>query len=334
MLLMLWLQFLTFGDPQVIIQVENNGRYLDRIAFGQVRICKDGSFLANTFHHVWHWDSEGKLINMFGGRGQGPDEFQAISEIMFTGEYYWVIDGARAVSKIFDTNGEFLHERATPYRQFITAGDQLFVVDRRGFSPDPAYYPPVLQEIEYQITPHGLNISDGPLRFKKVTRRQAQMLLNFKQSWIVPNNDGYLVMDQLEPIIRIYDAKALQQEKNRPLSEPWEPDFIPTVLKGWVSPPDAMPKDFQNNKSMLRWWQSWSRINYFAAAGQDLIPTVPKMRFRPFNASPTKANPLAHRSSPKVAAWARKTIWCGYSAQMSPIPTIAITPRAMRSDWD
>ena len=271
MLLVLWLHVISFEEPSLTIQVENNGRYLDRIAFGRVRVCRDGSFLANTFHHVWHWDSDGKLIGMFGGRGQGPDEFQAISEVMYTDGYYWVIDGARAVSKIFDGNGVFLYERPTPYRQFINAGDRLFIVDRRGFSPDPVKYPPVLQEIEYKITPNQLSISNGSLLFKKVTRRQMEMLINFKQSWIVPFKDGFLVMDQLEPIIRIYDANALEIERNKPIDEPWDPDLIATPLKGWVDPPDSMLKDFQNNKTMLRWWQSWSRINYFAAAGDDLV---------------------------------------------------------------
>ena len=258
-------------DPVLEIMVENRGRYLDRIVYGKVRLQPDGSFLANNFHMIYHWDEKGRLIRQMGGRGEGPGEFQAISEVLFNGEYYWVVDGARMESSVFDKNGSFLYRSGARSRQFVQAGDQLFMVDNSQFNPHGSDYPQVLQEILLKLDDQSLSVDFKPLRFKKVSQRQKDFRMNFKLVWMVREGDRYLLVDQLEPKIRIYDKSAIERESQTDLAQPFEPDFLPLNLKHWVEPPESMVSGFANNNKMLQWWQSWSRINFFDHAGDGFV---------------------------------------------------------------
>lgn len=255
----------------VEIKVENRGRYLDRISYGKVRLQPDGSFLANNFHQVFHWNEHGDLITSMGGRGEGPGEFQAISEVLFIDGYYWVVDGARMESAIFDNTGHFLYRKPINCRQFLQTEDQVFLVDNSAYNPYSKNYPTVIQEIQFKIDQDNLEIHTTPLRFKKISEMQRNLRMNFKLFWISRQGDRYFLMDQLEPKIRIYDKAAREKERQSSIDEPFEPNSLALNLKYWVHPPEKMAEGFESNKQMLRWWQSWSRINYFGDAGDGFF---------------------------------------------------------------
>ena len=69
-----------FASPRQEIKLETGGMFLDRIEMGTMVRQPDGSFLANNYHRVWHWAADGSLIARMGARGQGPGEFQSISQ--------------------------------------------------------------------------------------------------------------------------------------------------------------------------------------------------------------------------------------------------------------
>ena len=263
---------LTAAHPVVEIELYTNGRYIDRASFGKARVLQDGGFLLNNFHHVWHWDDEGNVINMFGGRGEGPGEFVSISEVRFDGDHYWTIDGSRMLSSVFDRDGRYLFRKASSYRQFISVGERLFIVDSSQYNQlMGVQYPPVLQEIEYKITEQDLMVGATGERFKKISERQQSLSWNFKLLWLVEEDDGFLIVDQLEPIIRVYDANALRSERATDDEQAFEPDSIAMRLLHWSDAPEQMINDLRSNDKMLRWWYSWSRINHFGISGEDFF---------------------------------------------------------------
>ncbi len=262
---------LAFIDPIHEIRLETKGWYLTHISFGSVRLTRDGDYLANNFNHIWHWGRDGRLLNRMGGRGEGPGEFESLSEVLWTGEYYWAIDGARGLSSIFDKNGRYLFRTPTAYRQFVQAEDHLFIVDYSRLNLHRDTYPRVLQEIKYLIDDENLIITPKGPPFKKVSRYQKDFLFNFKLVWVVEDGDRFLVVEQLDLKMRIYDEPAREAERSLARSQSFDPKFIPIQVKGWVEPPQRLVTRFNSNRQALRWWRSWSRINFFAEAGRDLV---------------------------------------------------------------
>ena len=263
---------LLFGsEPIRVIEVENQGRFIPDVAYGKVQLTGDGGFLINNFHHIWHWNGEGGLINFFGGRGEGPGEFIGLSEVLWTGSYYWAMDGYKGLSSIFDRNGDYLFRKATRYRQFIPVDGRLFVVDYSKLNPFVKAYPAMVREISYWIDNERLEITNLDAPFRKATPRQVELELNFKKVWLIHEGDRLLVVDELEPKIWIYDQQTRSQERALESGQVFEPDFMALVLPGWVEPPAKIRRDLPNYKSQLTWWHSWSRINYFGRIESDFF---------------------------------------------------------------
>lgn len=260
-----------FAEPIHEVKLDNLGMYLSALDYGNVIREKDHTFLAVTPYHIWHWDKDGKLINRIGGKGEGPGEFQLLSQVTWNGQYYWAIDGQNLTSTIFDGEGHFLSKKNLYFRQFVRTDQQLFVVDYSKYDPETEPYPPTIQEIRYHIDNGQLSVEETGLKFKKVSPVQTALSLNFKLVWVVREKDTYLVVDQLEPLIRIYDQATILQEKSVSPKESFEAKSIHIQAKLWVDPPPKIKMDHKNRSAFLKWWWSWSRINFFAKADEDFI---------------------------------------------------------------
>ncbi len=268
----LMLFFVLATESMQRIKLDNKGIYLSKTSYGQVNMAQDGTFLVSSQYHLWHFDRDGALINRIGGKGEGPGEFMGVGESLWNGEYYWIIDSQRLFSSIFDSEGKYLSKTNIYYRQFVQVDGQLFVVDPSRYDSYNPNYPPVLQEIQYQVQDGQLSVEHTDLLFKKISRRQNELMLNFKLLWAVrEGKDRYLVVDQLEPKMWIYDRPTREQEKKAPVNSVFEPNYIPMNLRYWVDPPRAFIKNVTVRSEFLRWWQSWSRINYFGRVGEDFV---------------------------------------------------------------
>ena len=259
------------GPPLDEIKLDNRGIYLTNVHYGSVRLEEDGTYTTCSKYHMWHWDSNGQIINRIGGKGEGPGEFEAMGSVFWDGTYYWVIDARRKMSSVFDRTGRFLLRNRVYYRQLLQVDGRLFGIDTSHFDPFRINYPPTIQELRYEINEQALTVNHLGAPFKKVTALQLAYRFNFKLVWMVADKDRYLVVDQLEPKIRIYDRAALLQEQALENKTPFEPPAIRIQAPLWIPPPSEFASNIKSDSAFKRWWWSWSRINYFGKAGNDFV---------------------------------------------------------------
>lgn len=260
-----FLLLVTLAELKETITLETGGRFLSTGNYEDVTLEKDASFIVRTRYHIWHFNADGSVRARFGGKGEAPGEFQNIGSVQWDGSHYWVIDSQRLTSSIHDQQGNFLFSKPIWYRQFISAGDDLFVIDLSRYKRTKESRPPMLYQIEYEITPDDLIIKEPGLHFKKVTERQANFKLNFKLAWLVPDDkDGYLAMDQLHQRIWRFSPVTIKRENQVDDNEGFEPPYIQLQLKEWVEPPERFISMRQSSKTIADWWFSWSRVTSFS----------------------------------------------------------------------
>ncbi len=262
-MIILLLLLTSFAELKEEIRLDNLRMFIPNLTYNRVYLENDGTFLLSSRYHIWHWDQSGKLINRMGGKGQGPGEFIKLSQVLWTGKHYWVIDGDNLMSSVYDAKGNYLYRTPLYFRQFVRTEDQLFTVDLNEYRWELKNKPRSISEINYNITDTELTVKTGA-RFKKVTPKQFGLKLNFKLVWVVPEGDGYLVVDQLENKVLIYDQKTIAREAKVSDDDFFEPKSFILRLDGWVDPPDRFLKKKGSGKDFVEWWMAWSRINYFS----------------------------------------------------------------------
>lgn len=239
------------------------------IGFHKMTLCADGSLLGISSHQIMHWDENGTLLRQLGRRGEGPGEFMFIGEALWDGSHYWLIDSSRQLSSIFNAEGELLFQQPLYYRQVLRVEDKLFTLDHSDLSYDPVTYPPVVQPISYEIKDSQLVVSKTGPAFRKITKRQMDFMFNFKLVWVALDGDRYLVVDQLEPKICIYNAEVINLENSVPATQTFVPKTIPIQVRDWVESPKSLPSGSKSQAEMRRWWFSFSRINYFSKLSSE-----------------------------------------------------------------
>jgi len=83
-------------------------------------------YLIDSEMKIRHYSSEGNLMRVFGGRGQGPGEFMVAFNLGYVDGALWVQDAARRLIHVFSREGEFLRslfsEKMTAYTHRVTGG--------------------------------------------------------------------------------------------------------------------------------------------------------------------------------------------------------------------
>jgi len=256
-------------EPTYQIDLDLGGESGMDVSLSRVVLASDGSLLGLGPHRVWHWESDGRLIRCFGNKGEGPGEFLFISEVLWDGEHYWVIDGSRQASSVFDAEGNYLFQQGLYFRQLLRVDGQLFSLDHSQLRFDPVTYPPVLQPISYSIGDRRLDVSKTGPPFKKVSKKQMEFMFNFKLLWVARDGDRFLVVDQLEPKMRIYTPETIERETGVPLERTFSPDYTPIQVTRWIEAPKELPNQPQNYRAMSIWMHSFSKINYFGQLGKE-----------------------------------------------------------------
>jgi hypothetical protein len=84
---------------------------------GQMGSARDRLFIADDLElTVFEFDSDGKLIRRIGRKGDGPGEFQEITDLGFARDTLWVHDRMQNRITFFKANGEPARSERTPPR--------------------------------------------------------------------------------------------------------------------------------------------------------------------------------------------------------------------------
>lgn len=263
--------------PLSEVKLDNKGRYLGGVDSSRVFLNADGSVMAASQYQLWHWDAQGNLLNVIGGKGEGPGEFVNLGEVLWTGDHYWIIDGSLIRSSIFSAQGVFLGNSPVFFRQFVRTQERLLVIDMARLRNYNLNYPPVLVEVDYNIDSQGqLSVRKSPHAWRKMTPAQTKLKGNFKLLWVVERDGRFLVMDQIEPRVQIYDQATIEAEQRLSDDDQFEVKGMTLALKDFVPAPERWPAR-QSFHKMRLWWNSWSRITWFGAFHNDLAVayTVP-----------------------------------------------------------
>lgn len=268
MLTLLLLPFML--DPIKVVQLENNGRYLTSLDYNQIKMGFDGTVLARTKYQLWHWDTDGKLMRRLAQKGSGPGEVQGMGAVFWNGEHYWVIDNQALFSSLFDKNGKFLSRRTLYFRQLIEVDGQVFGVDYSRANQFQGNFPRNLQELNVKVMGDELVVERTDLLFNKVTRAQQNLEMNFKLLWVAKRGDTYLVVNQLEPRMYLFDEEARRKEASKSIEEFHETDYVTLNLPHFEAPPESFTKQ-RTRRALMGWWRSWSRINFFTSLGENFL---------------------------------------------------------------
>ena len=266
-MIQLFLLPLVFLGPSKIIALESKETPLKRIEHASRG--ENGGFLAAIDTTLWHWDSSGKLLRKIDCRGKSEDELVSLMWYHWDGNYYLLGNGELQMVTLFDRQGHFLSRSSCEYRNLIGLGTQTLALDYSGYDVRAHPFPRVLQEIELEVRENSLSFSKLPLLFKKVSQRQVNYRLNNKMVWVVKEGDTYLVADELEPKILIYDQAAREAESGIGNNQPYVPEHIPLQLTQYVLPM-ANPR-MESGMTPGAWLASWSQINFFGIAANGFL---------------------------------------------------------------
>lgn len=266
----LLLILLFFGGPEKTIKLQNNGMFLSSMDSNRVGFAADGTIIGRTRYQVWHWDKDGRLMRRFCQKGSGPGEVEGLGEVYWTGKHYWVVDSMSLQSSVFDANGRFLSRKNLYFRQLIDVGQRLFSVDYSLANQNIGNFPPNLQELKLKIVNNQLFVEKTGLVFYKITRRQQDLVMNFKLLWVVEEGDTFYVVNQVEPKMYIYDRKTREAESKVDLLKPFEAPSVALEFPRYVPPPKHFTKNRQH-RALLEWWRSWSRNNYFGKINDHFV---------------------------------------------------------------
>lgn len=267
---LLLLFLLGFGEPAKTIKLQTNGMFVSSMDSNRVAFAKDGTIIGRAKYQIWHWDKDGRLIRRFCQKGSGPGEVEGLGEVYWTGKFYWVIDSLSLQSTVFDANGRYLSRKNLYFRQLINVGEQVFAVDYSQANQNIGNHPRNLQEIRFRLDNNQLMVEKTGLLFYKLTTRQQDMVMNFKLLWVVQEGDTYFVVNQLEPRMYVYDRKTRDAEAKIDALKPFEAPFVSIEFPQYAPPPKHFTKNRQQ-RALLDWWNSWSRINYFGKINDHFV---------------------------------------------------------------
>lgn len=241
---------LTENTQSRVVELDTAGRALTDIRQKASSIAGDGTILIATKSHIYHFDTDGHLINRFGGPGQGPNEYESIQAAIWTGSHYLISDGRNLRTGIVNGNGEFLAWEKTYYSKFMESSGEYFYVFGGPVKQIRREKPPFVGQ--FTLVSDGIN--DSFPRFHELTDKIVSLMYSYHDHFVAVEHQQVFVMNQLEPIIAIYQLrnKAIRGQQSVKL-----PQFIPGPEE-W--PFGAYNGNFEMRRKIIEWKHSWSRI--------------------------------------------------------------------------
>ena len=248
---MIWL-FVFLNFPENTTVTLENRDVLSDLNPNRMGVAQDQTVVVCGPFTLYHFDlTDGKQIQSFGTRGEGPNEYGNIKAAIWTGQHYVISDGRLLRTTVLDSQGHYLFSSHKFYKGFHVKNNRIFAI-----SGDP-----IQQLIKDQPqTLIELKISDTEIvqvgeKFHKMSKASVDLGYNYTAQYLDSNVHFLFVMEEVNPSIGIYSKSSHQNVRSVQLQLPgFEPGGILPNRFTAVSPNGFSRKDF------LRWKFSWSRI--------------------------------------------------------------------------
>jgi len=250
-------------------------------------VTNQGHILVHNREQLIHWLPEGQLLRIIKKEG-----FQ-IRSFLFDHEHYWLSGqlNDESYSLFFRGDEEIASLEGLNIPYFNTIGRDLFIPYKLSNSKvffDAFYENNHLHCITpVQWTVRGRDVQIEPLKrdFYKITPAMLSLELNYKKLWLARWNDTLAVVNQIEPVVRIYSEKQIQTDREfgEKTYQPAPPQ-IPLNLPGFKHAPKVFwsPKKTALKEEVMEDYQNWQNsfglITYFSSLGQSyfIAYTVPQ----------------------------------------------------------
>lgn len=218
---------------------------------GNVRLGPDGSVIMFADSTVFHYSSDGTLINKFGRAGEGPGEIKHVKCAVFNGEKYLVTD-FNATLHFFDSNGEWISK----YPGWV---ENLTVTQKGNIFAtvfDVAKYNDPIQHVVCQMNSN--EICEPATRFVQLSEENMGESKRALKHYIAEDHK-IRVVGQLDRTIYTYCKKKHKLEGKLSFQLPY-----------WVEGKDTLPKS-RSRKALKDYWNSFSRIHGLWKLGDDFL---------------------------------------------------------------
>lgn len=245
-----------------------------------------GELLLATRDSLVHWGHD--------GRHKLTIELQEGAQIAFPyydveTRVYWIPytnPEGRPLTAFYDEHGKLMNESDIWFRYVCYTGGKRLVPEKISdfFYVHKNRYTFQIQEFDFQVEDGMGKLTRTGTEFGKITPKQMRLTFNYKLAWPVANGDGYLLMNELEKRIYLYDRAELEREKLVKENVPREAVFMVPDLPDFVEPPDRIVKlngtPETAFKDFERWENSFSRVTYFNRYGDGyaVAYVVPECR--------------------------------------------------------
>lgn len=240
--MLFWFLLVTnFWDNKIELKCDKMPFYMLHLSSVQA----DGSLILLSKYEAFHFDKEGRLLLSFGGRGDGPGEFQRIVGVVWTGDKYIALDGRRTDATILNSKGEYLGRNRFMGYGIKQVGDKLFASN----------YQPILSNqkdgnplCEVQLSKQNeLNFADSC--FHEIRKEIFDFHLNFKKFFLTKDKSRYYVMDEFRRDVTVLNENYQKVGQ------------LGLEIYGYVEPKDPWPRDTPRKQYMRNMYaSSWVRM--------------------------------------------------------------------------
>jgi hypothetical protein len=249
-----------FVLDKVIKLHQDQTHYIGNIS--NLVVDKQGNFFVSDKlnANIKKYDTQGKLLQVIGRKGNGPGEFQSIFSLAIRDTVIYAVDPVARRVSILESTGKFL-------RSFrITDGREIIVLK----SGELAIAALVITENERGYCIHLYTKEGNYLRsFFPIHERviKNQMICDFVS--LDKSSDGSIcAVQEMDYTIYMYnpDGKFLKKIVNN------NPQYIP--------PPEKAFDRFYSRKAVTEWSESWMHVHKLKILPNDIV-VVSLLTFKP-----------------------------------------------------
>ena len=253
----LLVMLLGFHPPAVSrkMTLDTGGRLLLIDLPTSARLARDGSIVIATAHQVWHFNEDGSLMNRFGRNGQGPNEYQFITSVLWDGSRYWVGDGNTLTTSEIDGRGDFVKKHSYYHYFLYRLGNETFALNA-GIRFQKKERPAMIVPVDFRT---GKASGRG---FHQLSQEVVDLKYNFTDHFVEADTRHFYVLDQLVPKVKVYDRGSQKQTAE-----------IDLKLPGFVHAPHQFIKDPRkiSRRTWRTWWASFSKFTGMAKLDSGFV---------------------------------------------------------------